>query len=265
MTSTPQVEKVQNNSAPALRITTKKDTTNTALEESLKTYKLLEALRADDLSNLQIILSTYQSHEVSTPNSVTGNSSNNGTTSPLILAVQCSKISTIEYILSNFPNININQSDQFGNTALHYASKNGRIDVVGLLLKQLKINDTIPNNYGKTPVELAKNQEIIDLFNVNKQEFIEQTTTLFHQYVTDFNYIALQYLFQTPRVVALIDINLQDPSTGTTLLHEVTKKKNLEMVEFCLDHGADVTIRDHKGKMAVDLVKDDKIKNLLKQ
>jgi len=62
----------------------------------------------------------------------------------------------------------------------------------------------------------------------------------------------------------LIDINHQDSNTGATLLHEAVRKKDLEMIEFCLDHGADVSIRDRKGKLALDLAKDDRIKTILK-
>jgi hypothetical protein len=37
------------------------------------------------------------------------------------------------------------------------------------------------------------------------------------------------------------------------------------MVKFCIDHGADVGIRDRKGKLAIEVTKDDDIKSLLKQ
>nr|CAG8594925.1 4208_t:CDS:2 [Entrophospora candida] len=170
---------------------------------------------------------TSCSTQPSTPNSTAGSLSSipESQTSPLILAVQCARI----------------------------------------LLKQPNINDTIPNYDDKKPIDLSRNQEIIELFNANKQEFIEESTSLFRQYVSDSNYIAIQNLFQNPRVSALIDINLQNPSNGTTLLHDATKKKNLEMVKFCLDNGADVTVRDRKGKTPIDVAKDDKIKNLLKQ
>jgi hypothetical protein len=63
----------------------------------------------------------------------------------------------------------------------------------------------------------------------------------------------------------LVDINHQDPSTGATLLHDSARKKDIEMVKFCLEHGADVGIRDRKGKLAIEITKDDNIKSLLKQ
>ena len=37
------------------------------------------------------------------------------------------------------------------------------------------------------------------------------------------------------------------------------------MVKFCIDHGADVGIRDRKGKLAIEVTKDERIKSLLKQ
>lgn len=62
-----------------------------------------------------------------------------------------------------------------------------------------------------------------------------------------------------------MDINHQDSTTGATLLHDSSRKKDIEMVKFCIDHGADVGIRDRKGKLAIEVTKDDDIKSLLKQ
>ncbi|CAB4396805.1 unnamed protein product [Rhizophagus irregularis] len=281
MTTTPQVEQVEQQrrvSTPSLRLSIKSNS-NAAVEDSLKTYKLLEALRSGDTSTLQTLISTYtlpvpSSTSSSTPTSST--SSQHNLPSPLTLGVQCATTNTIEFIISNFvgKNIDLNQSDQLGNTALHYASKGGRIDVIELLLKQKNINDTIMNVDGKQPIDLAKNREIANILKGNgmkgpslesRDEFVEHATSLFKQYITNSNYSGLYSLFSDPRAVALVDINHQDSTTGATLLHDSARKKDIEMVKFCIDHGADVGIRDRKGKLAIEVTKDDDIKSLLKQ
>ncbi|CAG8553161.1 1408_t:CDS:2, partial [Dentiscutata erythropus] len=99
----------------------------------------------------------------------------------------------------------------------------------------------------------------------NRADFVERTSNLFQQYVADSNYVGIQSLFQDPRAAALVNINHINSISGTTLLHDVTRKRDLDMVQFCLDHGADVSIRDRKGKFPIDLTKDEKIKSLLKQ
>ncbi|CAG8624100.1 5880_t:CDS:2 [Funneliformis caledonium] len=269
MTS-PQAEpQPRRDSAPSLRITTKNS--NAAVEESLKTYKLLEALRTGDTTALQSIISTYTPLAPSTPSSINSTSaslsSQHNSPSPLILGVQCASTNTIEFIITNFlgKHIDINQKDHLGNTALHYASKGGRIDVIELLLKQKNIDDTIVNVDGKQVIDLAKNRDIADILQANRDEFVEHSASLFKQYVMDSNYSGLHSLFSNPRAAALVDLNHQDPSTGATLLHDSARKKDVDMVKFCIEHGADVSIRDRKGKLAIEVTKDENIKLLLKK
>ncbi|CAG8723488.1 9999_t:CDS:2, partial [Acaulospora morrowiae] len=236
-------------------------------QKSLKTYKLLEALRSGDTAALSTILLTYQSSTPPSPASSTSQSYSQTvtSTSPLLLATQCASYQTIEFIINNLlDKIDINHQDQRGNTALHYASQMGRIDVCELLLKQKNINDAVFNGEGKQAIDIAKNQDIADFLEENRTEYVKEISQLFQQYVSDSNYVGIQVLFQDPRASALIDIN-QQSSSGSTLLHDAAKKKDLEMVMFCLDHGADVSIRDRKRKVAADLTKDERIKNALKQ
>ncbi|RIA81478.1 Oxysterol-binding protein [Glomus cerebriforme] len=266
-TTPPQAEQQRRVSASSLRLSTKRNS-NAAVEESLKTYKLLEALRSGDTATLQTLIPTYTLPIPPSSSTPTSSSSSQHTLpSPLILGVQCATINTIEFIITNFlgKNIDLNHKDQLGNTALHYASKGGRIDVIELLLKQKNINDTIMNMEGKQPIDLAKNQEIANILQASRTEFVEHATSLFKQYVVSSNYSGLYSLFSDPRASALVDINHQDSSTGATLLHDSARKKDMEMVKFCIDHGADVGIRDRKGKLAIEVTKDDDIKSLLKQ
>ncbi|GBB85561.1 hypothetical protein RclHR1_12050006 [Rhizophagus clarus] len=266
MTTTPQVEQQRRASASSLKFSTKRNS-NAAVEESLKTYKLLEALRSGDTATLQNLISTYTLPIPPSTSSSTPTSSTSSLPSPLILGVQCATTNIIEFIIMNFvgKNIDLNQKDQLGNTALHYASKGGRIDVVELLLKQKNINYTIMNVDGKQPIDLAKNQEIANILRESRAEFVEHATSLFKQYIASSNHSGLYSLFSDPRAVALVDINHQDSSTGATLLHDSARKKDLEMVKFCIDHGADVGIRDRKGRLAIEVTKDDDVKLLLKQ
>ncbi|KAG9287344.1 hypothetical protein G9A89_023715 [Geosiphon pyriformis] len=244
------------------------------IEESLRTYQLLEALRANDTASLQTLLSTYTPHQTpSNPNlhslSLSGTPpslSLNPTPSPLTLAVQCATTPTVDFVISHLPHgFDINQRDQYGNTALHYAAKSGRSDVLDLLLKQRNINDTLLNNEGKQAVEIAKNPEIVERLKVNRAQYVQHVTALFRQHISGADYDSLYSLFNDPRAASLIDINLQDGLNGGTLLHDAARKRNFELVQFCLDHGADVNVRDRKGKLPIELTKDEKIKNLLKE
>ncbi|GAA5919977.1 hypothetical protein JCM6882_004144, partial [Rhodosporidiobolus microsporus] len=62
-----------------------------------------------------------------------------------------------------------------------------------------------------------------------------------------------------------IDFNALDPSSGTTVLHEAVRRKDLGIIKLVLGRGGDVLARDKKGKLPVDLAKDERIRTVLRQ
>lgn len=62
-----------------------------------------------------------------------------------------------------------------------------------------------------------------------------------------------------------IDFGARDPATGTTLLHEAVKRKDLGLIKLAIAKGADVLSRDKRGKVPLDSAKDDRIKSVLQQ
>lgn len=76
---------------------------------------------------------------------------------------------------------------------------------------------------------------------------------------------ALVHLLSSPRI-RLVDLSHLEETHGTTLLHEAAKRKDLRMVELAVRAGADVFVRDRKGRMAGDgQGKDDRVKAFLRQ
>jgi ankyrin repeat protein len=64
----------------------------------------------------------------------------------------------------------------------------------------------------------------------------------------------------------LIDLSYLDDASGTTLLHEATRRKDFRLVELAVRAGADVFIRDRKGRPVQEVVgKDDKMRVFLRQ
>ena len=52
----------------------------------------------------------------------------------------------------------VNEQTEYGSTTLHAASENGHVEVITALLAA-GADKTIKNNKGKTPHDLAKNQD----------------------------------------------------------------------------------------------------------
>lgn len=72
-------------------------------------------------------------------------------------------------------------------------------------------------------------------------------------------------LLSSPRA-RLIDLSCLDDASGTTLLHEATRRKDLRVIELAVRAGADVFIRDRKGRPVQDVAgKDDKMRVFLRQ
>ena len=64
----------------------------------------------------------------------------------------------------------------------------------------------------------------------------------------------------------LIDLSCLDDASGTTLLHEATRRKDLRLIELAVRAGADVFIRDRKGRPVQEVAgKDDKMRVFLRQ
>lgn len=76
---------------------------------------------------------------------------------------------------------------------------------------------------------------------------------------------ALVSLLESPRAKG-VDLSYLDDTSGTSLLHEAARRKDLRLIELAVRAGADVFVRDRRGKMTYDGVgKDDRVRVFLRQ
>jgi hypothetical protein len=87
---------------------------------------------------------------------------------------------------------------------------------------------------------------------------------MMHQFAESGDLTSLISLFDHPRAAFVLNISHQDTESGSTILHAASKRKDMPMVQWCLDQGIDTLLRDKKGKTAADVTKDSKIKSLLR-
>jgi hypothetical protein len=74
-------------------------------------------------------------------------------------------------------------------------------------------------------------------------------------------------LLSSPRIKH-VDLNYIDDQSGTTLLHEAAKRRDLSLLELAIRAGADVFVRDRKGRPVYDASgtgKDDQVRVFLRQ
>ncbi|GAA6060031.1 hypothetical protein JCM10212_001028 [Sporobolomyces blumeae] len=282
-------------------------------EESLRAYKLLDALRKGDQSTLLPLLEEFQRSEPSaTPAHLADSKAAappSSTSTPLHLAVRCAKAPTVEFVAKHVPS-SINAQDSRRQTPLHLAAALDRRDVLPFLLGLESVDDMVRDQSGKTCLEVAASAEAAGLISLSRSRWNETYLGHLSAYVSsptsdvasNRNSIAgppattepvaaasspsaaggapkvsaasghvsnaqaerLYHFIALPRARCL-DFSLQDPASGTTILHEAVRRKDLGLIKLVLNRGGDVLARDRKGKLAVDFAKDDRIKSVLRQ
>ncbi|KAM0789557.1 hypothetical protein ACM66B_000368 [Microbotryomycetes sp. NB124-2] len=265
-------------------------------EESLRQYKLLEALRAGSLETLTPQLKAA-SEAISKKRQEPG-SDVVPTSTPLHTAVRIAKHNVVEHVLKHDPSW-LNAQDARGQTPLHLAAGLNRTDVVALFLLQDDVDDSIRDAFGKTAIDSAGGPDVSTLMTVSRAHYNEKYLNLLAAYINsstsapapqnvppspqpETGSAATQpvsaasghvsnveaerlYHFLAKPKSSCVHFAAKDPKSGTTLLHEAVRRKDLGLIKLAISKGADVLARDKKGKLPVDLAKDDRIKTVLRQ
>lgn len=243
-----------------------------SIEASVKKFRIFEALRSGDTASISKAIRECDGTRVSTP-SVNGPSGGLEGTTILHLAIQCSELPVVEYVLSDGAGtIDVNARDKEGNTPLHLAAAQGRGQIVRLLLEQPGINDSIANYQGRLPLDLARTPDIFQQLQLSRSIFVDAKVRQVQALVAQGDYKTLSEILEEPRVKMVLDINggefASDPTivqAGGTLLHEAARKKNTALIQVLLLHGADPFRRDRRGKLPQDVTKDDNTRAMLKR
>ncbi|KAF4610323.1 hypothetical protein D9613_010281 [Agrocybe pediades] len=240
------------------------ETTSSA--EPLYQVKLLAALRNGDPAVIHPFLA-----EISKDKRNSGDGSDIDTAAAALhLAVRCGSVQTVSLLLQHraiSPN-GIHPPGS-GTTPLHLAASLGRVDVVNLLLEQDNIDDTIRDAQGKTCREVARNKDVVRAIDDSRAFLNASYRSLLRSYILSPSGSsappALIQLLESPRA-RFIDLSYLDDDSGTSLLHEAARRKDLRLIELAVRAGADVFVRNRKGKMAYDGAhKDDKVRVFLRQ
>ncbi|ORX40701.1 Oxysterol-binding protein-domain-containing protein [Kockovaella imperatae] len=236
---------------------------------ALYNFKLLEALRSDDPKMVQPFIDELKP----SPTSAAGQADVLRAGNLLGMAVRVSSMPIVNLIISSpsitSPNLPVSSASLA--TSLHVASEIGRIEAVQLLLNHPKINDTIRDDQGRTPLECAANAEVAALIEESRTNLQLQYLGHLGDYVSSplnsvEESLAMVDFLEGSRV-EILNLNALDEKSGTSLLHEAAHRRDLRLVELALKRGADVFVRDRKGRRVLEGEKgaDERIKVFLKQ
>jgi ankyrin repeat protein len=121
-------------------------------EESVRHFRLIEAIRSADFNALNTIL-----QQVNPEQSTFG--------TPLHLAASFAPKAVVEYLMKAPFRFNVNAQDLRGNTALHLASKAGRAEIVDMIMKAPQVDCSKQNEDGKDCRSVAKSKDVLAIID----------------------------------------------------------------------------------------------------
>jgi len=247
-----------------------------SIEQSVRKFRIFEALRSGDTASISKAIRETSEGQPRLSISSTATSSQAGgldDTTILHLAIQCAEIPVVEFVISDGAGvIDVNAKDREGNTPLHIAASQGRGQLVRLLLEQKDINDSIPNYVGRLPLDLARTPDIFQQLQLSRSIFVDAKIKEIQNLIVRGEYKVLGDVLEEPRVKTVLDINggefasdITTIQSGGTLLHEASRKRNTQLIQILLLHGADPFRRDRRGKLPQDVTKDEVTRAMLKR
>ncbi|KAH7330555.1 Oxysterol-binding protein-domain-containing protein [Rhizoctonia solani] len=235
---------------------------STSAQDPLWQVKLLAALRAGDLAQIQSFLNDIRpSHSRKSDVGSDSSSPEEKAATILHFAIRGASCETVELVLSNkYISPNMSCAADNGFTAIHLASSLGRTDVLQVLIEQDGADDTLLDSRGRPAIDLAKDQKTLNFLRDSQEAFRRGFLTALSQYIAapvqpgaPPDSSELLSFLRSPRI-RLIDLSVLE--SGTTLLHEAVKRRDQTLVEAAVHAGADVFVRDQRGRGLLESDKD---------
>nr|ODN99988.1 oxysterol-binding protein [Cryptococcus depauperatus CBS 7855] len=248
---------------------------------ALYNFRLLAALRSEDTLEVQLFLNQIKDgngDERSKAGHLLGMAIRvaSGMSFGCLRRIQLMSATIVPMIQSILNSSNISSPNlpvALGSSAtpLHVASEIGRVDIVKLLLSHPMIDDTIKDDRGRTPLECAATSEVASVIEGSRAQLQARYQNLLTQYVSSSlssaeESRAVVMFLEGPRA-SVANLSGLDERTGTSLLHEAARRRDLRLVELAVKRGADVFVRDKRNKRVLDGEKnaDERIKVFLRQ
>ncbi|XP_037298622.1 oxysterol-binding protein-related protein 1 isoform X3 [Manduca sexta] len=217
---------------------------------------LLYSARHGELAVVKALLEAKAEGKLTLNVSCKGKSKSNLGWTPLHLATYFGHVDVAAALLE--AGANVDEVNDTGDTALHKASFIGNEDLVILLLKY-KADVNIMNGEGRTPCDVSKNRDVQRLLEAaQRAERHERESKLLtaakEGRVEDIHELLSS---QNPPNINCVD------AQGNTCLHCAAYRGHARLAVLLLQNGIDTTLRNHSGQLAIELAKDNEMREVL--
>jgi len=174
---------------------------------------------------------------------------------PLHLAASRMSEKTVQFLIENNPDINIDLRNNNDQTALHKASQRGHLHIVRLLLDN-NADPNLQDNYRSTPLHLGAHHmspEAVQLFLEHDADIAlrnDKGRTALHQASQRGHFDIIRLILDNNGA----NVDARDDDGSTPLLLAVSEAEALSGAELLLDHGADIEKQNNNGQTALHLV-----------
>lgn len=222
----------------------------------------------------------------------------------LMKAITFGHFGVVKYLVDNW-NLSISERyshRHFGNTAIHLASRYGKLDILKYLVEEKNGNVNVENNFRETPLFLAAENKLYriiqylveernaDVKKVNSKGYnilfiaVDNDDLGFMKYLLDLRKIPVDLNWRgfsgetlVHRAVDLnrenmllylvnekhADVNIADES-GDTPLHKAAAKDNYRVCRFLIEHGANTELENEKGLLPAQLSTNERLSRYMK-
>ncbi|KAJ5385425.1 hypothetical protein N7517_003336 [Penicillium concentricum] len=187
-----------------------------------------------------------------------------------------SQAEILRILLAHDPTLDVNMQDVNGKTALHDNARTGDLETADVLLKHGG-NPTIKDNYGRTPIRVARESDspaLLEVLNAVRARQNDESRISKSLQRTDTGTIidevkrsdtglsipaalpiwSLVILNQSDELKERLpdsskeEINQPDPDSGQAALHWAVADRDIETTRLLISHGADINIQSKYGR-----------------
>ena len=173
-------------------------------------------------------------------------------TSALFIAISQKNYNIVKALIEHGADVNLR--DEYGTSALHYATENSWTEGIGLLLENRAEPNVIGGFHKGTAIHIVAKRNLLDVLKM-LVKYGADVNAIDHSGSTALHYAARIGAVETVKFLLQNSANVKafTDSTWSTPLHLAAIVNSPSTLRLLIEHGADLDAADGRNKTALDL------------